>query len=225
MRQLTRAIDSMETAMAKMKKEQDEQNFYNVQFAKYLDSNAAWQKPTVQSTVKGFDELLPDSARNSVFDRAISQINTLKTRLEISTATFKEKERILTLHKMEWHRKISLSLACFILFLIGAPLGSIIRKGGFGMPMVFAIIFFMIFYFSGTTGEKFAKQNIVSPFMGMWQSTFVLLPICIFLTYKAMQDSQLFNKEFYYRLRKQLVAFLRPLLKKFSLKKQKPKFE
>jgi lipopolysaccharide export system permease protein len=114
---------------------------------------------------------------------------------------------------MEWHRKISLSIACLILFLIGAPLGAIIRKGGFGMPMVFAIIFFMIFYFSGTTGEKFAKQNIVTPFMGMWQSTFVLLPICLFLTYKAMQDSQLFNKEFYYRLRKKFITSF-PFIKK-----------
>jgi lipopolysaccharide export system permease protein len=114
---------------------------------------------------------------------------------------------------MEWHRKISLSLACLILFLIGAPLGSIIRKGGFGMPMVFAIIFFMIFYFSGTTGEKFAKQNIISPLIGMWQSTFVLLPFGMFLTYKAMQDSQLFNKEFYYRLRKQVATLFRPVIK------------
>ncbi len=221
MRQLTKAIDSMETAMTKMKKEQDAQNLYNVQFTKYLDSVERKDNDSLRSSIKSFDDLLPDSAKNIVFDRAISQINNLKTRFEISNATYNEKERILTLHKMEWHRKISLSIACLILFLIGAPLGSIIRKGGFGMPMVFAIIFFMIFYFSGTTGEKFAKQNIVSPMIGMWQSTFVLLPICLFLTYKAMQDSQLFNKEFYYRLRKQFVAFLLPFYKKLFRKNTK----
>ena len=112
----------------------------------------------------------------------------------------KEKEKNLRKHQIEWHRKIALSLACLVLFLIGAPLGSIIRKGGLGTPMVFAIIFFMVFYFASTTGEKFAKENTMSPFAGMWMATFVLVPIGIFLTYKAMRDSQLFNKEFYFRM-------------------------
>jgi lipopolysaccharide export system permease protein len=84
-----------------------------------------------------------------------------------------------------------------VLFLIGAPLGSIIRKGGLGTPLIFAIIFFMVFYFSSTTGEKFAKENTLTPFTGMWLATFVLVPIGLFLTYKAMRDSQLFNKEVY----------------------------
>ncbi|RZM15244.1 MAG: LptF/LptG family permease, partial [Pedobacter sp.] len=100
----------------------------------------------------------------------------------------------------EWHRKIVLALACVVLFMIGAPLGSIIRKGGLGTPLIFAIIFFMVFYFTSTTGEKFAKEGSMSPFAGMWLATFVLLPIGLFLTYKAMRDSTLFNKEFYGRI-------------------------
>ena len=114
----------------------------------------------------------------------------------------KDRERNLRKHKIEWHRKIALSLACLVLFLIGAPLGSIIRKGGLGTPLVFAIIFFMMFYFSSTTGEKFAKENTLSAFAGMWLATFILVPIGLFLIYKAMRDSQLFNKEFYYRIAK-----------------------
>jgi lipopolysaccharide export system permease protein len=86
------------------------------------------------------------------------------------------------------------------LFLIGAPLGSIIRKGGLGTPLIFAIIFFMVFYFSSTVGEKFAKENTLTPFGGMWMATFILLPLGLFLIYKAMRDSQLFNKESYYRV-------------------------
>jgi len=66
--------------------------------------------------------------------------------------------------------------------------------------LVFAIIFFMVFYFSSTTGEKLAKEATFSPFTGMWLSTFVLVPIGVFLVYKALRDSQLFNKEFYYRM-------------------------
>ena len=84
--------------------------------------------------------------------------------------------------------------------MIGAPLGSIIRKGGLGSPLIFAIIFFMLFYFLSTSGEKFAKEGALTPFAGMWLSTFGLVPIGLFLTIKAMRDSQLFNKEFYYRV-------------------------
>jgi len=104
------------------------------------------------------------------------------------------------MYKIEWHRKIALSMSCLVMFLIGAPLGSIIRKGGVGTPLIFAIIFFMIFYFSSTTGEKFVKENTMSALAGMWLSTFILLPISFFLIYKAMHDSQLFNKEFYNRV-------------------------
>ena len=103
-------------------------------------------------------------------------------------------------HQIEWHRKIVLSLACILLFLIGAPLGSIIRRGGLGTPLIFAIIFFMLFYFSSTAGEKFAKEDTLTPFTGMWMATFILLPISLFLIYKATRDSQLFNKEFYTRI-------------------------
>src|SRR5215469_14128621 len=79
-----------------------------------------------------------------------------------------------------------------------------ITKGGLGSPLIFAIVFFMIFYFLGNTGQKFAKEGTMSPFMGMWISTFVLIPVGMFLTYKALKDSQLFNKEFYFRLRENL---------------------
>jgi lipopolysaccharide export system permease protein len=128
-------------------------------------------------------------------------VQNLASSLRISSESYlltqKDKERNLRKLKIEWHRKITLSLACLVLFLIGAPLGSIIRKGGLGTPLIFAIIFFMIFYFSSTTGEKFAKENTLSPFTGMWLATFILLPVGLFLTYKAMRDSRLFNKDSY----------------------------
>lgn len=97
-----------------------------------------------------------------------------------------------------------LSFSCLVLFLIGAPLGSIIRKGGLGSPLIFAIGFFMLFYFSSTSGEKAAREGSMSPFAGMWLSSFVLLPIGLFLTYHAMRDSQMFNKEWYYRFWRKL---------------------
>ena len=84
--------------------------------------------------------------------------------------------------------------------MIGAPLGSIVRKGGVGTPIVFAIIFFVIFFLLNNFGKKFVKEDVLQPFAGMWLATIVLVPIGMFLTYKALHDSQLFNKEFYFRL-------------------------
>jgi len=95
-------------------------------------------------------------------------------------------------------------MACVVLFLIGAPLGSIIRKGGLGSPLVFSIVFFMVFYFLSTTGEKFAKEGSITPVVGMWLSTMVLVPIGVFLIIKALNDSQLFNKEVYAKFWKSL---------------------
>lgn len=143
---------------------------------------------------------LPDSARTGVQQRAVSQFSSMRSTVESTLLNVKDKEKRLRKHKVEWHRKIVLSLACLVLFLIGAPLGSIIRKGGLGTPLVFAIIFFLIFYFSTNTGEKFVGGGKLTPFAGMWLATFILTPVGIFLTYKAMRDSQLFSKEWYYRI-------------------------
>ena len=101
---------------------------------------------------------------------------------------------------IEWHNKFTMALAVFVFFLIGAPLGSIVRKGGIGSPVVFAVIFFVIFFLLNNFGKKFVKEDLVQPVSGMWMATFILLPIGIFFTYKAMHDSQLMNKEFYFRL-------------------------
>jgi lipopolysaccharide export system permease protein len=81
--------------------------------------------------------------------------------------------------------------------MIGAPLGSIIRKGGLGMPLVIAVIFFLIFHLLNMFGEKFVRQEVLTPLGGMWLSTMVLVPVGIFLIYKAINDSQLFNTDFY----------------------------
>ena len=152
-----------------------------------------------------FDALIPDSARQQVQDRALSVLNSMKSNLEMNAGNIVEQEKTLQKYKIEWHDKITLALACLVLFMIGAPLGSIIRKGGLGMPMIFAIIFFMIFYFVRTRGQKLAKELELSAFAGMWLAVFVLLPIGIFLIYKAMHDSNLFNKEFYTRLKRKIL--------------------
>jgi lipopolysaccharide export system permease protein len=84
-----------------------------------------------------------------------------------------------------------------LLFFIGAPLGAIIRKGGLGMPVVISIIFFLIFHMSSITGEKLAKTGDLYVWSGMWLSSMILLPIGMFLTYKATTDSSILDAEFY----------------------------
>jgi lipopolysaccharide export system permease protein len=101
-----------------------------------------------------------------------------------------------------------------VLFLIGAPLGSIIRKGGLGTPLVLAIIFFVIFFLLNNFGEKLAKSGQWDVFSGMWMSSMILIPFGLFLTYKAMRDSQLFNQEFYYRLLQPIKVTLQKYFKK-----------
>lgn len=202
MRQLTKAIDSLKKEITEFKKNADTELGRQVQFAGFLDTG--WVKKTVSGTVKEkvfkkFDEVLPDSARISINQRVENLAASLRISTESTQITLKEKEKNLRKHKIEWHRKITLSLACLVLFLIGAPLGSIIRKGGLGTPLIFAIIFFMIFYFTSTMGEKFAKENTLTPVIGMWLATFVLLPVGLFLTYKAMNDSRLLNRDSYSR--------------------------
>lgn len=201
MRQLGNAIDSLKKNNGQIIKQTEKDMFRLSQFPLYLDT--AWAKAAPDTTnykkIKSYNDLLPDSARVTVNARVQAQINSLRTSAESQAIGIKDRAKVLRKHKIEWHRKIVLSLACLVLFLVGAPLGSIIRKGGLGTPLVFAIIFFVIFYFANTTGEKMAKENTLTPFTGMWLATFVLVPVGLFLTYKAMRDSQLFNRESYRR--------------------------
>ena len=217
-RQLNTTIDSLsniDTFYAK--KAATDINPY-LTFSRYADSG--WKKvdPKKLKNVKSLASLIPDSIKSLIQVRAKNQAFTVKGSIGILADDYTSKITSLRLHEIEWHRKFTLSVACLVLFLIGAPLGSIIRKGGLGTPLVFAIIFFVVFHLFNTFGEKFVKSNSASPLMGMWLSTFVLIPIGIFLTFKAMRDSQLFNQEFYYRSFKQLQIFIA----KFKRSNQQP---
>lgn len=149
----------------------------------------------------------PDSLKISINNTAIAKATAIKNMQSNQLSEADNRWKDIRSHLVEFHRKFSLSLACFILFFIGAPLGSIIRKGGLGMPLVVAIIFFLMFHLLNVFGDKFVKENLLPPYIGIWLAVIVLTPVGIFLTYKAMHDSQLFNKEFYYRLFKGMRNF------------------
>ena len=113
----------------------------------------------------------------------------------------------------EWHRKFTLSIACIVLFFIGAPLGAIIRKGGLGMPVVISVVFFIIFHILSITGEKLSREGALPPFAGMWMATVILFPVGGFLTIKATSDSSLFDAN----------EYIDPIRNFFIRKKEKKK--
>ena len=198
MKQLRKAIDSMEKQNQQIGTKVKREVLFPISYGAFMDSN--WKKTIPSDTVKNFSQLIPDSLKRTVLERVNSKLSGLYISNETLLTQFEQQKKDMRRHQIEWHRKISLSFACLVLFIIGAPLGSIIRKGGLGNSMVSSIVFFMLFYFISNTGEKFVKEGQWNPFLGMWLSTFVLVPIGIFLTYKAIHDSQLFNKEYYYRV-------------------------
>ncbi len=202
MRQLNTAIDSIEKVNAKIGSRVKTDVLATIPITSNIDSN--WKQTVVQVKKTSFDAMIPDTIRAMVQQRAQSKIESMRMANESSLLTYKEQSRTLRLYEIEWHKKMTLSLACVVLFLIGAPLGSIIRKGGLGTPLVFAIAFFMVYYFSSTSGEKFAKEGSWGMVPGMWFSFLILIPVGVFLTYKAMNDSQVFSKDFYNRLLKKL---------------------
>ena len=165
----------------------------------YINDTAAPKKTVAKIKYSSTESLFPDSTVSVLYEKAMAKANEMRSTL-LFNSTESEKTRLeILFHKLEWQKKFAFSLACMVLFFIGAPLGSIIRKGGMGMPLVVAIIFFLIFHLLNMFGEKFVRSELLSPFTGMWLAVLVLTPVGFFFTYKAMHDSQLFNKELYTR--------------------------
>jgi lipopolysaccharide export system permease protein len=135
----------------------------------------------------------------SALMNAASEVRTVQDIIKNRADMYKDASRSVRNYALEYHKKFELSAACIALFLIGAPLGAIIRKGGLGMPVVVSVIFFLLYYIIWTIGEKSAKGGSLSPIIGEWISIMVLTPIGIFLTYKAANDSVLFDMEAYRR--------------------------
>lgn len=150
----------------------------------------------------------PDSAYNANFMAQYSKVQQ-EDIIEEATQKFRRsrdniryykqeienREEMIYKHQAEWHRKFTLSVACFVLFFIGAPMGAIIRRGGLGLPVVVSVLFFVLFHIISITGEKSVKSGAVDANIGMWIAPVVLLPLGIFLTFKATTDSPLLDAE------------------------------
>jgi lipopolysaccharide export system permease protein len=142
--------------------------------------------------------------QNSILEAARSSSKVILENLRTNKDQAYNKSKTLHKHQIVLHKKFTFSIACFLLFFIGAPLGAIIRKGGLGLPAVISTIFFILFWILSFTGEKYAVEGVLSAFQGMWIAPAVLLPIGIFLTYKATVDASLLDVDawtrVYYRI-------------------------
>lgn len=130
-----------------------------------------------------------------VLKTAQERARNYRDQIEYNAIILEDADRYIRKHEIELYRRFTLAFACLVFFFIGAPLGTIIRKGGLGAPVVISVILFIIYYIIDNTGYKMAREAIWPCWAGMWLSSFVLLPTGIFLTYKAATDSPLFNPE------------------------------
>ncbi len=155
-----------------------------------VDSNAVVFSADILANFNHDDQI-------KVVHTALEQVRSRELYIAAALADNFSRTKAINRHKIEWHRKFTLSFACLVLFFIGAPLGAIIRKGGLGIPVVISILLFIFYHIVSITGEKFVKEGLWNAWNGMWMSSMVLLPLGVFLTWKATSDSGIFNADAY----------------------------
>tara|TARA_R110001632_G_scaffold80454_6_gene179924 strand:- start:6182 stop:7618 length:1437 start_codon:yes stop_codon:yes gene_type:complete len=150
------------------------------------------------------------NAKRGVLGAAVNKLKSSigNNKNDLKNRKFRRKK--LNLYDIEFHNRVAFSLSCLILFFIGAPLGSIIRKGGFGLPMILAISIYVIYFFANTFGRNLAEESSLSAVLGSWVSTIIMIPFAVFLTRRASKGMGLFNID----------VFLQPLTR--LIKKSKP---
>lgn len=143
---------------------------------------------------------------------AINNLISTKYSIDSSDADFKNKQKNINNHVLAFYDKFVIVYACFLMFFIGAPLGAIIRKGGLGLPIIFAVLIFISFHFINTFGKRISQEDGLDPFLGAWMSSLILTPLAVLLTYKATNDSSLINLDW-------VIVPIQKVIKKISTKK------
>ena len=209
---LESSIDSTSKVVDRLKMEQSTE----MTGRRYFGREAAWNRSlevseNIQIENYNADSLflkLDKPSMEMAMVTTMQKANEIKGQIEFNKLNLGETAMYVTKHEIEWHRKFTLSFACLIFFFIGAPLGAIIRKGGLGAPVVISVVMFIIYYIIDTAGLKMAREGLWTAFQGMWLSSSILLPIGVFLTYKAAVDAVLFNVEEYAKLMQKIRSFI-----------------
>lgn len=144
-----------------------------------------------------------------IIKNAVNNVRNIINNIDYTDNVLDKKAELIRRHDIEWHRKFTLPFACIVLFFIGAPLGAIIRKGGFGFPVVVSVLLFVFYHVVSITGEKFIREGVIEPFWGMWMSAIILLPLGVFLTLKATTDAPFLHTDTYLRIVKRIKSFIK----------------
>ena len=188
-------------------------NSYTLQWQSQLDSG--WQDPAkkpydLDKKPGNWDD---PQERRRLYEGALSNVNQLQSTIQTQGMEAYEYTRLLRLSEVEIWKKYAQALACFILFFIGAPIGSLIRKGGLGTPAVVSILFFVLYWVVDISGTKLARDGATTPFIGDFISAFVLVPIGVFLTWMAIREKSL-NLDAFKTWRRKLFSKIMSLFKK-----------
>ncbi len=193
--QLEEAEDSLVTGLKERREEIPGLLLRSFYFYNVIDSTrlARYEPDSAYTT----DILAGYSQRQQLdmVDEATQKFRRSRDNIRYYREELGNREEQIYKHQAEWHRKFTLSVACFVLFFIGAPLGAIIRRGGLGLPVVVSVLFFVLFHIISITGEKSVKSGVIDANIGMWIAPVVLLPLGIFLTFKATTDSPLLDAD------------------------------
>ena len=168
---------------------------------------------TIQPAYYHLDSLLPQEQK-AVLKATVNRLNNSVNYLDNRSSDFMNRAKYKAKVETEWHRKFTLSLACILLFLVGAPLGAIVKKGGLGIPVAIAITLFVVYYIISITGERLCESLVFPPYIGMWLSSIVLLPLGIIFTYQAATESKIFDFELYGRFFRKIGTSVLSIFKK-----------
>ncbi len=179
-RQLNLAMDSLEQLAAQRRRD-------IIDYGQRMVNLQAVEAGSGMEATAWMSALTP-TERRMVYDGARGMARNATQGVENALEDAEKKIRLRNRNAVEWHRKFFLSTSCFLLFFIGAPLGAIIRKGGLGLPTVFAIFVFLVYYILSIVGEQMVRSSTLSPVVGMWLSTAVLTPVAFLFTRLAMRE-------------------------------------
>ncbi len=206
--ELNLAIDSLNT-----KKIKDDKSIaskmYNRSNFKSIDYNLN-PSNKVNYENDNFLNLFQPKKQKQLYDLAISSVKSTISIVKSNKTIQNSRDQNLNKHIITMHDKYSLGFACVILFFIGAPLGTIIRKGGYGLPLVVSILLFISYHFLGIFSKNLAEDGSINPILGSWLSTLIMLPFSVYLTYCATNDKSVFNfKDFIITYFKKIVNYVR----------------
>jgi lipopolysaccharide export system permease protein len=205
--QLNQAIDSLKFQVDTVQRQFSSNNLrlYNTR----MESLKPDEKVVVADSALFFQ--LDGAERAKAINFAKENSRKSRDNVQRQMDELKSRKKMVNKYKIEWHRKFFLAVVCFVLFFIGAPLGAIIRKGGIGLPTLIALGLFVVYQLLTMVGERLAKNQFLEPWVGMWISTLVLLPLSLWITFRATKEAALLDRDAYVRV-------INKLLEVFKLK-------